>query len=53
VIYEAIAHQPWSGDAVVEVSIVNWLKGDCDGLKTLWLFARDREAGERLHQQLA
>jgi SAM-dependent methyltransferase len=36
-ITEAIAHQPWSGDASVEVAIVNWTKGDHDGPKTLWL----------------
>ena len=27
----------WSGDAVVHVSIVNWVKGDWDGERTLWL----------------
>jgi hypothetical protein len=37
VIFEAISSQPWSGDASVEVSIVNWTKGDYDGDKTLWL----------------
>ena len=37
VIYEAVSSQPWSGDASVEVSIVNWTKGDYDGPKTLWL----------------
>jgi len=36
-ITEAVAHQPWSGDAVVEVAIVNWVKGNDDGPKTLWL----------------
>ena len=36
-ITEAVAHQPWSGDANVEVSIVNWTKGQEDGPKTLWL----------------
>jgi hypothetical protein len=37
VIYEAVSSQPWSGDATVEVSIVNWKKGDHTGPKTLWL----------------
>ncbi len=37
VIYEAVSSQPWSGDATVEVSIVNWKKGDYDGPRTLWL----------------
>lgn len=37
VIHEAISSQPWSGDASVEVSIVNWLKGNYEGPKTLWL----------------
>jgi SAM-dependent methyltransferase len=36
-ITEAVAHQPWSGDATVEVSIVNWVKGAYEGPKTLWL----------------
>ena len=36
-ITEAVAHQPWSGDATVEVAIVNWVKGGHDGPKTLWL----------------
>jgi hypothetical protein len=37
VITEAVAHQPWSGDASVEVAIVNWIKGDYAGPRTLWL----------------
>jgi hypothetical protein len=37
VIVEAISSQPWSGDASVEVSIVNWIKGPYGGPKTLWL----------------
>lgn len=37
VIYEAVASQPWSGDATVEVSLVNWVKGEYEGPKTLWL----------------
>jgi hypothetical protein len=37
VIYEAVSSQPWSGDATVEVSIVNWTKDEYDGPRTLWL----------------
>ncbi|HKG38477.1 MAG TPA: DNA methyltransferase [Conexibacter sp.] len=37
VIHDAVSSQPWSGDASVEVSIVNWTKGPSDGPKTLWL----------------
>jgi len=37
VIYEAVSSQPWSGDAVVEVSIVNWIKNRDVTPKTLWL----------------
>lgn len=37
VIYDAVANQPWSGDASVEVSIVNWIKNADVEPKTLWL----------------
>lgn len=37
VIYDAVASQRWSGDATVEVSIVNWAKGLDPSPKTLWL----------------
>jgi hypothetical protein len=37
VITEAVSSQPWSGDATVEVSIVNWIKGSYEGPRTLWL----------------
>jgi SAM-dependent methyltransferase len=37
VIFEAVSAQPWSGDASVEVSIVNWVKGEYPGEKVLWL----------------
>lgn len=36
-IFEAVSSQPWSGDAAVHVSIVNWVKGAHDGKKILWL----------------
>jgi hypothetical protein len=37
VITDAVSSQPWSGDAVVEVSVANWVKGAYDGPRTLWL----------------
>jgi hypothetical protein len=37
IIFNAISSQPWSGDAVVFVSIVNWKKGDYDAKKKLYL----------------
>lgn len=36
-ITEAVASQVWPGDAVVHVSIVNWLKGKQPGKKTLYI----------------
>jgi hypothetical protein len=41
-IVDAWSNLPWSGDAVVHVSIVNWIKGDEVGEKVLWL-----DEGER------
>ncbi|MGO9476512.1 MAG: DNA methyltransferase [Limisphaerales bacterium] len=35
-ITEAVAHQVWSGEAAVHVSIVNWLKGKDAGTKKLY-----------------
>jgi hypothetical protein len=37
VIQEAVSSMPWSGDATVEVSVVNWSKTAGDDPKTLWL----------------
>lgn len=39
VIFDAVSVMPWSGDAVVQVSIVNWVKGadHAPGTKALWL----------------
>jgi SAM-dependent methyltransferase len=37
VIYDAVASQPWSGEAKVRVSIVNWSKGAVPGSRRLWL----------------
>lgn len=36
VITDAVSSQVWSGDAVVHVSIVNWMKGKFDGTKLLY-----------------
>jgi type II restriction/modification system DNA methylase subunit YeeA len=36
-ITEAVSSQPWSGDANVHVSIVNWIKGEQKGLKRLFI----------------
>lgn len=41
VIFDAVASQPWSGDASVEVAIVNWIKGPYSGRRTLWLSGGD------------
>jgi hypothetical protein len=37
VIYDAVQSQPWSGEAVVRVAIVNWCKGSVPGGRRLWL----------------
>lgn len=37
VIEDAVSSMPWSGDATVEVSVVNWSKSAGGDLKTLWL----------------
>ncbi len=37
VIFNAVSSQPWSGDAVVFVSIVNWTKGKFDGKQKLYV----------------
>lgn len=40
VIFDAVSDQPWSGDAVVHVSIVNWIKTpepELVGERILWL----------------
>ena len=43
-ILEAVSSQPWSGEAAVHVSIVNWIKGEVAGDKTLQLLTgTDRE----------
>ncbi len=41
-ITEAVSTQVWSGDAVVHVSIVNWVKGEHDGLKKIYTQLGDK-----------
>ncbi len=41
-IIDAVSTQVWSGDAAVHVSIVNWIKGDETGTKTLTTQKGDR-----------
>ena len=41
-ITEAVSTQPWPGEAVLHVSIVNWIKGEAPGVKTLWEQRGDR-----------
>lgn len=36
-IFNAVSSQPWSGDAVVFVSIVNWVKGNYSNQKKLYV----------------
>ena len=36
-ITEAVSSMPWSGDAAVHVSIVNWIKGEQSGKKRLYI----------------
>lgn len=45
-ITEAVSSMPWSGEANVHVSIVNWIKGDASGKKRLYIqVGRDPSAG--------
>ncbi|MGH4010642.1 MAG: DNA methyltransferase [Pseudonocardiaceae bacterium] len=37
IITDAVSSQPWSGDAAVTVSIVNWIKNGDPGQRVLWL----------------
>lgn len=37
IIFDAVSSQPWSGDAAVHVSIVNWTKNADVSPKVLWL----------------
>lgn len=45
-ITEAVSSMPWSGEANVHVSIVNWLKGEATGKKRLYIqVGRDPNSG--------
>lgn len=44
-ITEAVSTMPWSGDAVVHVSIANWLKGKDDDKKRLYIQSGNDPAG--------
>lgn len=43
-ITEAVSSQPWSGDAVVHVSIINWVKRKVIGKKKLYNQIGDKES---------
>jgi hypothetical protein len=44
-ITDAVSSQVWSGEAVVHVSLVNWIKGQQDGKKLLiWQVGDDRQS---------
>ena len=45
-ITEAVSTQPWSGEAKVHVSIVNWIKGDEPGRKQLHTQAGNDSKGD-------
>jgi hypothetical protein len=44
-ITEAVSSQPWSGEAVVHVSIVNWIKGKAERRKTLYELVGNNRQG--------
>ena len=46
VIFNAISSQPWSGDAAVSVSIVNWFKGKYDKDKYLYVASKEGDFDE-------
>jgi len=41
IIFNAVSSQPWSGDAVVHVSIASWRKGEYNGTKLLYTMIKD------------
>lgn len=51
-IFNAIASQPWSGDAVVFVSIVNWKKGNFKGKKFLYVENEKKEQVEYIVEDI-
>jgi hypothetical protein len=51
-ITEAVSTQPWSGEAAVHVSIVNWVKGECPGPKKLFTQKGDDKTGEWVVEEM-
>lgn len=51
-IVEAVSTMPWSGDAVVHVSIVNWVKGSREGKKRLYIQEGNNKAGKWYFEDL-
>ena len=51
-IFNAISSQPWSGDAVVFVSIVNWTKGNYQGKKRLYIEDKKGEQVEFVVEEI-
>lgn len=49
VIFNAVSSQPWSGDAVVFVSIANWTKGQFEGRKKLYV---ENKIGEQIEYEV-
>ncbi len=45
-ITEAVSTMKWSGEAAVDVSIVNWIKGDQAGLKRLYIQQDNNDASK-------
>lgn len=45
-IVEAVSTQPWSGEAAVHVSLVNWVKGPQAGTKKLFTQLGDKRDGQ-------
>lgn len=51
-ISEAVSTQVWSGDAAVHVSIVNWVKGESKGPKSLYTQLGDRVESPWLKEEV-
>ncbi|WP_276496735.1 DNA methyltransferase [Pontibacter litorisediminis] len=52
IIFSAVSSQPWSGDAVVFVSIVNWKKGKYEGKKRLYIEDEKDELQEYVLEEI-
>jgi hypothetical protein len=51
-IFNAVSSQPWSGDASVSVSIVNWVKGKLPRLKNLYVANAKGDLEELLLEEI-